>query len=1627
MFLQFPVRRHLPRCADAPRPSALAAVLALALTAACTPQGSDGGPSDGGPLDRGLEAGQLGGVDAESPEAGPDATPDAAPDAGPAVDRGSPDRDLPDMRPPRPPECGDFRDNDGDGRRDLLDPGCVSATDDDERDPDPLPACGDGLDNDGDGDTDYPDDDACEAAGGTFEGSPCAEGLRIVELGPEGGRAEVIPEDGGALAIASCGEGIGRESVIAITLDEPSRMEVAVTGPLPDIDVLVYVRSACRSRVSEVACAAPGAAPPLRVGPQPAGTYFVFVQWAAPGVVPTPLDVEVTVRSALTQCNDGRDNDGDGLTDLLDPGCRRPDDDNERQIADANPQCSNGLDDDGDGRVDYPADGQCLAAGDPSEAPLCPGFADEIEEFGAGFHIIRDRIDPDERGRASGSCGGYDGERVYALVVDAPSLLAFEPDQGPQRPDAVYLRADCDDRGSEVECYRFPSGQQRIERLDPGTYFLFVEGDPFDPVEFEIWLELSVLPPPVCDDGVDNDGDGALDLDDPGCEGPGDQTEAPDRPGQCADGVDNDGDGDVDYPDDAHCAAAGDPIEALRCLDRPTIEMGAAGGSVFVESDGPSTDAGTCGGRTFPEAIIALTLDEPSAVRVSSNDFSDYVYIRGACDAPATQVSCGRETTTAERLEPGTWFVFVELDDFGGAASQVDIEVFGLLRACSDGVDNDGDGLIDALDPGCARAGDDDEDDPAIPAPCANGADDDGDGRVDHPDDPECDYAGGDTETDHCVDDWPVFALGPDGGEIETALDLRGALSRGDCGPFGGSRESAIALTLDGPSDVTLSTVGDAPMTFSLRAACARDAAEVACGRGDVTFERLPAGVWYVLAQPSQPGMTRVRVSVRPVDADCNDGLDNDGDGRTDLDDPGCAQPLDDSERDPIAGAACGNELDDDGDGFVDFPDDPGCRARGDDSEVLHCAGPWHTIEVGQAGGRFPVPAQRGVSLTGGRCDFDDGGREAVLVLTLEERSLVLVSVDDFDTTLYARAECDAPDSEFACERFDDRLELGDLPPGTHYLFVDPGAPRAVTVDVAVFPLVRDCADDIDNDGDGAIDTADPGCVDARDDDEADPEALPACADGLDNDGDGAIDWPDDGDCTGAGGAVEQARCRAAVPVLEVGPEGGLIEVPRQVESGVMDSTCRASGDVLETVLALRLDELSRVRLEVLDGPRTGLSARTTCDLPNSELACEDFTNRLTVPEAEAGVLYLIVEPEEEAPVQVQVTVESLVRDCGDGVDNDADGAIDADDLGCRDRFDDEEADDPDPPPACGDGIDNDDDGRIDWPADPDCAAAGGPVELARCAAEVPVIEIGGEGAVLDLPPVLGAGVFAPGCRNILSSKETVLAVTVDELSRIEVEVDEPNVTLHARSSCDAPESELACEGFDGRLRLPAQPAGTVFVVVDPVGEGPITARVEVESLIRACNDGLDTDGDGLIDLDDPGCVDGSDDDEQDPPDPPICADGLDNDGDGDVDYPDDPGCLAAGDFDEAILCDVAPVVAVLVDAGGDVETDTDGLVDSIQLGCAGGQAGENVIVIRLTAPARLDAEVIAADYDTALELRRACDDPQAVVQCDDDGGVNLLSRITEPVLEAGTYFLIVDGFSFNSGTATVSVDIQPL
>jgi hypothetical protein len=101
----------------------------------------------------------------------------------------------------------------------------------------------------------------------------------------------------------------------------------------------------------------------------------------------------------------------------------------------------------------------------------------------------------------------------------------------------------------------------------------------------------------------------------------------------------------------------------------------------------------------------------------------------------------------------------------------------------------------------------------------------------------------------------------------------------------------------------------------------------------------------------------------------------------------------------------------------------------------------------------------------------------------------------------------------------------------------------------------------------------------------------------------------------------------------------------------------------------------------------------------------------------------------------------------------------------------------------------------------------------------------------------------------------------------------------------------------------------------------------------NACNDGIDSDGDGYVDAQDTGCDGPEDDSERDASAP--CDDGVDNDGDGFVDHSPvpgtgDPGCVVPAARSESPECQDG------VDNQGDGTLDYDGGLSALGEGSPG-------------------------------------------------------------------------------------------
>jgi len=107
-----------------------------------------------------------------------------------------------------------------------------------------------------------------------------------------------------------------------------------------------------------------------------------------------------------------------------------------------------------------------------------------------------------------------------------------------------------------------------------------------------------------------------------------------------------------------------------------------------------------------------------------------------------------------------------------------------VIPACDNGVDDDGDGVRDAADPGCADADDLDEHAPAFP--CDDGIDGDADGLIDYPRDPGCANGYGRREDPQCqngMDDDGDGAIDhPDDSECRSPSDDDELADRRGCG-----------------------------------------------------------------------------------------------------------------------------------------------------------------------------------------------------------------------------------------------------------------------------------------------------------------------------------------------------------------------------------------------------------------------------------------------------------------------------------------------------------------------------------------------------------------------------------------------------------------------------------------------------------------------------------------------------------------------------------------------------------------------------------------------------------------------------------------------------------------------------
>lgn len=519
-----------------------------------------------------------------------------------------------------------------------------------------------------------------------------------------------------------------------------------------------------------------------------------------------------------------------------------------------------------------------------------------------------EKIEPaDEEMPCNMKNGKFANEIVsFALSTerDIDILIEFAFDSQTEKLDGAWA-ADTSmvDEGGQVELTRVSWLPTRVVRYDDST-------------TVETFLGCIERPAHQCFDGLDNDGDGLTDADDPACcmdasyydcllIGNDEDADPP-----CNDGLDNDADGLVDA-EDAECSSlmyselGNEPAcadgwdndrDGLADLEDPdcnadsshsreTAPMCSDGldndGDGMTDEDDPECGSGWSEDTSLPGCSNGydddddglVDLDDPSC---HGDPLRQQEYSFGQCDDGLDNDGDG--LVDLEEPDCSAYFITNENGELSGETSD-----------CADGEDNDGDTLADRSDPDCREMISGWEIVPdmlsyQLFSYCFNDVDDDGDGLVDE-DDPGCSVG------------LPGISLTFDDpfiGYFESVPPCLDGLDNDEDG----------LVDLNDPDCVY-------PFAFWETPRCSNGHDDDGDGLADI----------------EDPGCFG-DPDAEEVHAQCSDGVDNDGDGFIDGEDPHCASDADSKEA-----SACTNLEDNDGDGYIDGADQE-CTGPDDDLEV---------------------------------------------------------------------------------------------------------------------------------------------------------------------------------------------------------------------------------------------------------------------------------------------------------------------------------------------------------------------------------------------------------------------------------------------------------------------------------------------------------------------------------------------------------------------------------------------------------------------------------------------------------------------------------------------------------------------
>ena len=548
-------------------------------------------------------------------------------------------------------------------------------------------------------------------------------------------------------------------------------------------------------------------------------------------------------------CNNNLDDDDDGLIDCKDPDCTGAP---SCVVQPGDEICDNGKDDNGDGLVDctdpkcktFPA---CLQA-------ACVADVDFGTIASSGDSVTR-TISTVGATATYSTCappGGVARVAGFSLAASADVRLDFGQNTGSAHVVALFragVGQTCDQ--NPVDCLKVgdkASATQTFNALPQGSYWIAIQSYPG--TTGTTTVTLSTGKPgitEICDNGKDDDGDGAID---------------------CA---------------DLDCASASACNLCVADVNLGTIVLGGSSKSAtFDTSNGSNRYHPSCAGlSTGKDMVVRFSVKETVGITLDWTQTGDHMY--GIFSVPTQGARCDNDehgcadmqarsygTTNWSYFEPGD-FLLIFKARAPGQEGQIRVTLTAFanrqVEICDNQIDDDGDHLVDCDDPDCFGMAN-------CNAPlCAT----DGDlGNIDV------------------------------GGTVNVHVDLGGATQvfKSDCGKDDG-RGRAYRLNLLSPlePDVSCTQTGDQVLQFSSHLApldqC--DAHLVTCadpatlpGGCNFGIPAMQPGAYYLLVQAFTSGSEgtvdlRLRGVAQRVLEICDNGIDDDGDGAIDCNDRKCA------------------------------------------------------------------------------------------------------------------------------------------------------------------------------------------------------------------------------------------------------------------------------------------------------------------------------------------------------------------------------------------------------------------------------------------------------------------------------------------------------------------------------------------------------------------------------------------------------------------------------------------------------------------------------------------------------------------------------------------------------------------